>query len=279
MDLRDKPGVPQRIAEGVIRFRLVLILLLTVAWVLVSVSWSSFIAQMLASAQQNEAILFNLIRGEIPLRTLLLGPLFAVLLLTLVRGYFFGWKQGLFWLAGVAAVLGLLPLLEGSESVLAFVVMAVLAIAVTLLFFVRSLVAVTLLPMLLLGYGLSTWIMALGVSLVGWQGLLALFLADTAAMLIGVGIDLRAGRPVSGALSGNVARQLPVLWASVGALIVSELFFAYLGAPALAGRPLLLAIAIIVSYAVWMMGLFAPVLSLMPMQRLRSEKRSMIGKR
>lgn len=279
MDLRDKPGIPQRIAEAVIRFRLVLILLLTVAWVLVSASWGSFIAQMLASAQQNEAMLFNLIRGEIPLQTLLLGPLFAVLLLTLVRGYFFGWKQGLFWLGGVAAVMGVLPLLEGSESVLAFVVMAVLAIAVTLLFFVRSLVAVTLLPILLLGYGLSTWVLALGVTPVGWQGLLALFLADTAAMLIGVGMDLRAGRPVTGALSGNVSRQLPVLWASVGALIVSEVFFAYLGAPALVGRPLLLAIAIIVSYAVWMMGLFAPVLSLMPMQRLRSEKRSMIGKR
>jgi len=275
MELREKPGLLQRVAEASIRFRLVLLALMIPLWAVFAHSWTDFISCLLAGAEVNGQMIFSLMQGEVPLKSLLLGPMFVILLLFLVRGKFFGWRNGLLWLGGVVALMLLMFLLEGSEPILAFVVMAILVLAVTLLFFVKSLVAVTLLPLLLLAYGLSTWLLSLQVSPVGWQGIMALFLADSVAMLVGVGLDLRAGRQVTGAVSGSLHRHLPVILASFAALAATDVFFVYLGVPVLGAQNLLLSLLVYLSYVVWMLAVFIPVISFCPLGRLRASKRTL----
>lgn len=275
MELREKPGVLQRVAEASIRFRLVLLALMIPLWAVFAHSWTDFISCLLAGAEVNGLMIFSLMQGEVPLKSLLLGPMFAIILLFLVRGKFFGWRNGLLWLGGVVALMLLMFLLEGSEPILAFVVMAILVLAVTLLFFVKSLVAVTLLPLLLLAYGLSTWLLSLQVTPVGWQGIMALFLADSVAMLVGVGLDLRAGRQVTGAVSGSLHRHLPVILSSFVALAATDIFFVYLGVPVLGAQNLLLSLLVYFSYVVWMLAVFVPVISFCPLGRLRASKRTL----
>lgn len=274
MELRKKSGWVQRIVESAVRFRLVLLALLIPLWAVFSLSWTDFITQLLGVAEVNGQMVFDLLRGEIPLKSLLLGPIFGVLLLFLLRGKFFGWRNGLVWLGSVLALVLLMFLLEGSEPVLAVVVMAILVVAVTLFFFVKSLVAIALLPLLLLAYGLSTWLMALHVTPVGWQGVMALFLADSLVLLVAIGHDLRAGRPVSGSVTGNMRKQLPVILVSAGGLMLAEVFFFYLGAPIMGAATLSWALGIYFSYVVWMLAVWTPVLSFCPLGRIRAARRS-----
>lgn len=274
MELREKPGIMQRLAEAAIRFRLVLLAILIPLWAVFSLSWTDFISQLLAGAEVNGQMLYGLMAGDFAWRSVLLGPVFAVLLLFLVRGNFFGWRHGLKWLACVAALMALMFLLDGSEPVLAFIVMAVLVVAVTLFFFVKSLLAIALLPLLLLAYGLSTLLLAIGVSPMGWQGLMALYLADSLILLVSIGKDLREGRAVSGAVAGALRTHLPMLLASVACFAVTDIFFLVLGVPVLGAGSLPRALGCYGAYALWMVAVYVPLLSFCPLGRIRANKRT-----
>lgn len=274
MDLREKPGKMQLLGEYSVRFRLILLLIMVPLWVVFSAQWSDFIALVLDSAQVNSSMIDDLIQRQVPLKSIVLGPMFIVLLLFLVRGNFFGWRQGLIWLGSVFSLFLLVSTLEGAEPYIAFVVMAIGVVAVTLLFFVRNLYGIVLFPLLILLYGLSTGLMIWPVSSVGWQGTMALLLADSVALLGVVRADLRAGRPVAGAVSGCLRQYYPMILASSLAVAVAEGFFMYMDVPLVLGKDWPQSLAVILSYALWFPMVYIPVLSWAPLGRLRAKQRS-----
>ena len=103
---------------------------------------------------------------------------------------------------------------------------------------------------------------------------MALLLADSVALLGVVRADLRAGRPVAGAVSGCLRQYYPMILASSLAVAVAEGFFLYMEVPLVLGKDWPQSLAVVLSYVLWIPMVYIPVLSWAPLGRLRSKQRS-----
>jgi len=270
MDLRKKAALVQKLSEYSIRFRLLEILfaimlciiaLLNIDGVLVSIrTLSSQVKDVMAVLRQYD---FHIIIESY-------GIVFAVLALFIFRWIFFGFKCGLFWFFFLLLNCLFLSVVGMYNDVMQIVLACIFIIAITCFFFIRNLFVKSILPLILLGYSLSAWLLFLNVSYLAWAGLISLLFADTFHLTIMISHQIRSDvknkKTLAGAIVNGVRKTIPVSLLSVILLIVLDTAFYFMKLPMLASKSLWHSVAIYVCYVFWMPFFTAAVFSFCPLE-------------
>jgi len=270
MDLRERAALVQRVSEYSIRFRLIEILiavalctiaLLNIDGVLVSIQpLSSQVKDVVMSFRQND---FNVITENY-------GIVFTILALFIFRWGFFGFKCGLLWFFFLLFNGLFLTIVGMYNDVMQIVLACIFIIAVTCFFFIRSLFIKSMLPLILLAYSLSAWLLFLNVSYLAWVGLISLLFADTFHLIFVIGYQIRNDaknkKTLAGAIVNAVRKTIPVSLFSVILLIVLDMVFYFMDLTMLASKYWWHSAAIYVFYIFWMPFLTAAVLSFCPLE-------------
>jgi hypothetical protein len=275
MDLRTRSGLIQRIAEGVIRFRLPLLIVSLGLWLLFAAAWRESVGVLLAQAERNGTILASLLKGEVGnlLDWVRFG--FAVALLFLFRSRLIGWKAGLSTLYFLGAVVLGCWLLDGSEPILPVILGAISLTLVTLFFFGKSAWLIGALPYALAIYALESWIPGIiqrrGM---GWQVVLALASADLFLQLLSIRVHMKAGHVKSGSVVHGVISVFPGVVGTAILLFVVDVGCFFLGMPTLQGGTILDSLLVYLAYMVVVIGVAPALFSLSPFGRIKSKSRS-----
>jgi len=274
MDLRERAGLPQRWAEGVIRFRLVFLSVFLVAWWFLATSWKASVAYFLLQAKANADVLSQALQGTFPTLFSFLQVLLLLLLLVMVRARMMSWKAGLSTLWFVVAVLGVCWMMDDTARILPAILGAVLFTLVTLFVFGKSAWFICSLAFSISIYLLASWIpgVAHGKGL-GWQLLIALASADLAVQIAVIRSQMKAGYPKA----GSVVKAILAVWkgvlASAAVFLVVDGVCISMGQTTLFSGSLLDSLLSCLGYLLVVLA-FAPALfSLSPLGRMEAKKK------
>ncbi len=270
MDLREKVSLVQKVSEYSIRFRLIEIFV----WGLLCIAALSNIDGVLTSIQplsaQVEEVMVAFIQCDFHTLTGDYGVVFAILALFVFRWGFFGFRCGLLWFFFLLFNCLLFIAIGEYGNVMQILLACIFTIAITCFFFIRSLLVKAMLPLILLAYSLSAWLLFLGVSNLAWFGLISLFFADTFHLIFVIGHQIRKDaknkKTLAGAIVSGVRKTIPVSLLSVILLIVLDIVFYFMKLPILASEHLWLSAAIYICYALWMPFFAAAILSFCPLE-------------
>jgi len=270
MDLREKVSLVQRLSEYSIRFRLIEILvavllcaiaLFNIEGVLVSIQpLSELVEEAMATFMQCD---FHAIAENY-------GIVIAVFALFGFRWIFFGFKCGLLWFFFLLFNCLLVIAIGEFANIAQILLACIFIIAITCFFFIRSLIVKPILPLLLLAYSFSAWLLFLGVLNLAWLGLISVFFADAFHLIFVVGYqihkDTKNKKTMLGAIVSGVRKTIPVCLLTIALLIIMEVTFCIMKLPMLASENLLHSMAIYICYAFWMPFFTAAVLSFCPLE-------------
>ena len=273
MDLRERASKRQRFMEGVIRFRLPLIVFLAIAWWFGAASWRDTVSTVLSQAERDAIILANLIAGNLGKSIDWARFLGAVALLFLVRGRLHTWKASALSLAFVASTIAICWLLDGSGPVLPAVLSVVLVILVTLFFFARSVWMVGALPASICLYALASWIPGVvGIRGMGWQILVALLAADLFLCLGLIRNAIKSGKPEAGAVVQAAMALLPSVIGTAGLFMAIDVTCQAIGIATFQGKGLDSSGLVYIGYIVISLAVAPSLFSLSPLARTKVKK-------
>ncbi|MCL2260078.1 MAG: hypothetical protein FWC15_01835 [Fibromonadales bacterium] len=268
MDLREKVSVLQRISEYSIRFRLIEIIIAIALCIVALINIEGVLASMLILSRQVSNVAVDLMLFNFHTNNIIV---YAILALFLFRCVFFGFKCALLWFFFLLFN-GLFLISAGEyKDVMQILLAVIFIIAVTLFFFVRSLIIKSILPLLLLLYSFSAWLLFLGVSNPAWFGLASIFCADTAHLIFGLKAQIsnnddKHKKTLEGAIAHGAKRTIPVSLLTIILLIIMDTIFYTMEMPIFAASELQNAIAIYISYALWFPFFTAALLSFCPLE-------------
>jgi len=269
MDLRDKVSLVHRISEYSIRFRLIWILVAILLCVVALLRIDGVLVSLQGLAEQTLGVVNTFVMCDFHFLTQNYGAVFAVFALFLFRGKFFGFKCALLWFFFLLFNCLLLIVVEEFKNITEILLACVFVIAVTNFFFVRGLVAKSILPFILLAYSLSAWLLFLNVSYLAWYGFISLFLADAFHFLFIISYQIRHAehkKTLKGAIVSSTGKTIPVSLLSIILLIALDITYYFMDLHLLASKDLLHSIIIYICYALWMPFFTAAILSFCPLE-------------
>ena len=271
MDLREKASLVQRLSEYSIRFRLIEIL---VAVLLCAIALFNIEDEILDSIQQLskqvEEAMAVFVQRDFHVITENYGIVIAVFALFVFRWIFFGFKCGLLWFFFLIFNCLLVIAIGEFANIAQILLACIFIIAITCFFFIRSLIVKPILPLLLLAYSFSAWLLFLRVSNSAWLGLISVFFADAFHLIFVVGYQIhkntRNKKTLIGAIVSGVRKTIPVCLLTIALLIIMDVTFCIMELPMLASENLLHSVTIYICYALWMPFFTAAVLSFCPLE-------------
>ncbi len=268
--MREKASLFRRLAEYSIRFRLVGILIAVLLCTIALFNIEGVLERIKPLSEQVGKAMAAFVVCDFHTITENYGIVIAILALFVFRWIFFGFKCGLLWFFFLLFNC-LLVIATGEFTDIAQILSAcIFIIAVTCFFFIRSLIVKPILPLLLLAYSFSAWLLFLGVSDLAWLGLVSVFFADVFHLIFVVGYqihkDARNRKTLLGAIVSGVRKTIPVSLLTISLLIIMDVIFCFMKLPMLASENLLHSIAIYICYAFWMPFFTAAVLSFCPLE-------------
>jgi hypothetical protein len=270
MDLREKTSFVQKISEYSIRFRLLEILFMVVLCIVALFMIDGVLVSIQPLSDKASAILTDFSHGDFSMLTANPGVVFAVLLLFVFRWKYFGFKCGLLWFLFLLLSSGFLLAVSEYKEAMQLLVAATFFIALTGFFFVQSLFIKSIFPSIFLAYGLSAWVLLLGVSDLAWFGLVSIFFADIFHFTFGIRYHIseeaRQKKTLEGATAHGVRKTIPVSLLTIILLIVMDITFYCMELPMLVSSSLPQSIAISLCYALWMPFFAAALLSFCPLE-------------
>ncbi|MDR2593433.1 MAG: hypothetical protein LBC87_01500 [Fibromonadaceae bacterium] len=269
MDLREKLSPVQRISEYSIRFRLIWILVAVVLCLVALVRIDGVLGSLVILATQTLDVLHKFVLGDFHLLTYNYGAIFAIFALFLFRWKFFGFKCSLLWFFFLLFNCLLLLVVEEFKNITEILLACIFVIAVTNLFFIRGFIAKSMLPLILLAYSLSAWLLFLNVSNLAWFGFISLFFADAFHFISTLSYQVRRAehkKTLKGAIVHSVRKTIPVSLLSIILLIVLDIIYYFMKLPLLASEDLLHSIIIYICYVIWMPFFTAAILSFCPLE-------------
>jgi len=274
MDLRDKMSLVHRISEYSIRFRLIWILLAVVLCLVALVHIDGVLGSLVILATQTLGVLHKFVAGDFHLLTHNYGAIFAIFALFLFRWKFFGFKCSLLWFFFLLFNCLLLLVVEEFKNITEILLACIFAIAVTIFFFIRGFVVKSMLPLILLAYSLSAWLLFLNVSNLAWFGFIALFLADAFHFIFTLSYQVRLAehkKTLKGAIVHSVRKTIPVSLLSIVLLIILDIVYYFMKLPLLASddilhSDILHSVTIYICYVIWMPFFTAAILSFCPLE-------------
>ncbi|MDR3001480.1 MAG: hypothetical protein LBU89_09470 [Fibromonadaceae bacterium] len=281
MDLREKVSLVQRVSEYSIRFRLPEVLLMAVLSVVALFSIDGVLVSAVPLSEQVESTVIAFTQQDFSAITANLWIIIAALLLFVFRGMFFGFKCGLLWFFFLLFNPLLLLAFGEYKDVMQILLACTFIISITGFFFIRSLLVKTILPLILLAYSLSAWLLFLGISNLAWFGLVSVFFADTFHLIFVISYQVRSDaknkKTLSGAIVHGVRRTIPVSLLTIALLIIMDTVFHFTGQPMLASKSLLHSVIIYICYVLWMPFFTAALFSFCPLENT-CEKMKKISK-
>jgi hypothetical protein len=270
MDLREKTSLVQKISEYSIRFRLLELFLMVALCALALFCIDGVLISVQPLSDKTSAILTDFSNKDTSMLTANPGVVFAVLLLFLFRWKYFGFKCGLLWFFFLLLNSGFLLIVSQYKDVMQLLVAGIFFIALTGFFFVRSLFIKSIFPSIFLAYGLSAWILLLGVSDLAWFAFVSIFFADIFHLIFGIRYHIsenaRQKKTLEGATAHGVQKTIPVSLLTIILLIAMDIAFYCMGMPMLVSSSLPQSIAISLCYALWMPFFAAALLSFCPLE-------------
>jgi len=261
--------VVHRISEYSIRFRLILILIAVLLCVVALLRIDGVLVSLPDLAGQALEVANAFVLGDFHSLTQNYGAVFAVFALFLFRGKFFGFKCALLWFFFLLFNCLLLIVVDEFKNITAILLACVFVIAVTNFFFIRGLVAKSMLPFILLAYSLSAWLLFLDVSNLAWYGFISLFLADAFHFLFIISYQIRYAehkKTLKGSIVSSTGKTIPVSLLSIILLIALDIIYYFMDLPLLASKNLLHSIIIYICYVIWMPFFTAAILSFCPLE-------------
>ncbi|MCL2206775.1 MAG: hypothetical protein FWB90_01615 [Fibromonadales bacterium] len=267
MDLREKVSFLQRIAEYSIRFRLIEVLIALLLCVVALFNIEGVLASMVILSEHVKSLAENYKQFDFKENQIVLC---AIATLFIFRCIFFGFKGALLWffflIFNGLLLLGVWEFKHATQVLLA----GFFIIVVTLFFFIRSLVVKAILPLALLLYSGSAWILFLGASNLAWFGLVSVFCADTVHLVFCIKAQLRADekhiKTLEGAIADGVRKVIPVSFLTIILLVATDCAFHFMGLPLFCATNLTSSIIIYVCYIFWMPFFTAALLSFCPLE-------------
>jgi len=267
MDLREKVSVLQRIAEYSIRFRLIEVLIALLLCVVALFNIDGVLTSMVALSEQVKKLTENYQQFDFNENQIVI---YAIVALFIFRCVFFGFKGALFWffflIFNGLFLLAVWEFRHTTQILLAGIFITV----VTLFFFIRSLVIKAILPLVLLLYSGSAWILFLGASNLAWFGLVSVFCADTVHLVFCLKAELRTDekhtKTLEGTIADGVRKVIPVSFLTIILLVATDCAFHFMGLPLFGASNLTSSIIIYVCYIFWMPFFTAALLSFCPLE-------------
>ena len=269
MDLREKTSLAQRISEYSIRFRLIEILIAASLCLIALLNIDGVLVSLLPLAEQATEVAMRFAMCDFQALTQNYGVVFAVFALFIFRWKFFGFKCALLWFFFLLFNCLLLVAVGEFKDVMQILLACIFIIAITSFFFIRSLSAKSMLPLILLAYSLSAWLLFLNVSNLAWLGLISVFFADTFHFIFVISYQIRNAKnkkTLKGAIAHGICKTIPVSLLSIILLIVLDAVFYFMNLPLLASENLSHSVIIYICYAIWMPFFTAAVLSFCPLE-------------
>jgi hypothetical protein len=274
MDLREKAAWVQRASEYSIRFRLIEILFAVMLCIIALFNIEGVLVSIDPLSLQVQNVMKNVMEifGQRNFHIIVehYGVVFAILALFLFRWRFFGFKCGLLWFFFLIFNCLFLSVVGMYTGIMQIVLACIFIIAVTCFFFIRSMFGKSILPLILLAYSLSAWLLFLKISNLAWFGLVSLLFADTFHLIFVIGNQIRSDaknkKSLTGAIVNAVRKTIPVSLFSVILLIVLDIVFYFMGLDTLASKYWWHSAIIYVCYVFWMPFFTAAVLSFCPLE-------------
>lgn len=274
MDLREKPGVQQKIASWVLRFRFPLLFLLVGAWWFLSPEVVASVSAILGQAEWNAQTLAYWLSGSFEQSQNWLHFALVALLIALIRGVLTEWLLGLGSFLMLLLLFFVCFLLDGSQEVFPVIMGAGFMIALALTMFGKKIRFILVLPGAILFAFLITWMTGQPVAIgIGNQYLAALLLIDVIFMGKCMASEMEKGRQKQAAVVTAFQKQFLSTGVTLLILVIAEvvLTFAYqTGIWAGAASAVALTLA---GYALTSLVLAPIIFSLSPIGRLQAKKR------
>jgi len=270
MDLREKASFVQRVSEYSIRFRLIEVLVAILLCAIALFNIDGVLVLILPLCEQTFEITADFVHGDFNRLNGNYIVLFTVLALFVFRWGFFGFKCGLLWFFFLLFNSLLIIAIGEYKDIMQILLACIFIIAITSFFFIRSLIVKSMLPLVLLIYSFSAWLLFLGVSNLAWFGLVSVFCADTVHLILGIKAQIcekaKQKKTLEGAIVYGVRKTIPVSLLTITLLIVMDITFCFTGLPLLASEHLPLSVIIYICYALWMPFFTAALLSFCPLE-------------
>jgi len=270
MDLREKVSLFQKLSEYSIRFRLIEILVAVLLCTIAMFNIEGILVPIKPLSGLVEKAMAAFVQRDFRIITENYGIVIAILALFVFRWIFFGFKCGLLWFFFLPFNCLLAIALGEFADIPQILLACIFIIAITCFFFIRSLIVKPILPLLLLAYSFSAWLLFLNVSNLAWLGLISVFFADAFHLIFVVGYqihkDAKNRKTMLGAIVSGVRKTIPVCLLTISLLIIIDVVFCIMKLPMLASESLLHSIAIYICYALWMPFFTAAVLSFCPLE-------------
>jgi hypothetical protein len=269
MDLREKMPLVQRISEYSIRFRLIGIFIAVLLCSVALVRIDGVLGSLVILATQALEVTHKFVLCDFNLLIQNYGVIFAVVALFLFRWKFFGFKCSLLWFFFLLFNCLLLIVVEEFKNITEILLACIFVIAVTNFFFIRGLVVKSMLPLILLAYSLSAWLLFLNVSNLAWFGFISLFFADAFHFIFILSYQIRRAehkKTLKGAIIHSTGKTIPVSLLSIILLIVLDIIYDFMNLPLLASVHLRNSIIIYICYVIWMPFFTAAILSFCPLE-------------
>ena len=271
MDLRDKPGVVQKFLERMVQFRLIFLFFLVLFSVMfVATGWQAMSSLPLGASESLGMWMADM-GGEALGGAKYLGvAAVAAFVLFFVFG---GVKSGVGSLVAVAAFVGSLVLLDGSEGMQLVFYGVFAAVSLVLLFVAKIGLSNALFPFALswlLLTGFLAWCpVAPDNAWLSWAALSALGFAGVVAFALNAGKELGEGTPATGAIVKAGKRMvLPVTIGGLLAVVATSVDMAQVTGRQVAGAAVLW-----LAFVVWFFGFTFGTMAFAPWDRLRSGSR------
>jgi len=271
MDLRKKASPVQVLGEGLLRFRLIFLVIFAILYVIFAKDFSATFAFVLGAGESLAQTIsackqVGIAEADYPF-WISLGALFVVLFV--VRLFLGKIRNALSFLFSTLFISALALALNEVEEVVAYVFLGFLLLSMVLYFAVRMASVKALLPALLSSFfwvSISAlWAVPFFVSV----SFVALALADLLSISLDAGAELRKGTPVAGSLvSGFRKAFLPAVISSVLLGGLNGYFYS-------TGMPIWMAIVLPVFAILLFLLVEFPVMSFAPMSKMRASHRSM----
>ena len=268
MDLRDKPGVVQKFLERMVQFRLIFLFFLVLFSVMfVATGWQAMSSLPLGAS---ESLGMWMAEANIGDAKFLAVAALAAIVMFFVFG---GVKSGVGGLVAMAAFVGSLVLLDGSEGMQLVFYGVFAAVSLVLLFVGKFGLSNALFPFALswlLLTGFLAWCpIAPDNAWLSWAALSALGFAAVVAFALNAGKELGEGTPATGAIVKAGKRMvMPVVIAGLLAVVATSVDMAQVTGKQIAGAAVLW-----LAFVVWFFGFTFGTMAFAPWDRLRSGSR------
>lgn len=269
MDLRDKPGVVQKFLERMVQFRLIFLFFLVLFSVMfVATGWQAMSSLPLGASESLGMWMAD--SPNVGDAKFLAVAAIASIVMFFVFG---GVKSGVGGLVAMAAFVGSLVLLDGSEGMQLVFYGVFAAIALVFLFVGKFGLSNALFPFALswlLLTGFLAWCpVAPDNAWLSWAALSALGFAGVVAFALNAGKELGEGTPATGAIVKAGKRMvLPVVIGGLLAVAATSVDMAQVTGKQIAG-----AVVLWLAFVVWFFGFTFGTMAFAPWERLRSGSR------